>query len=182
MNRDPLLQRSAGCSPPRRSSRRRAPLRRTAASAACCSTTTPCAGSTTRTSGCSDRALGWGHDDFPVHEHPVRSRRNDRGFRARHHEDPRLHLRGTRASGFRRRRVASPTSDRPSSTPSATRAGMSLGEAAEALAIYRPRYLEMGAFDSTLFPGIAEVVRAVRAAESRCRWPPRNRRLRRPSC
>ncbi|MEJ1230813.1 MAG: HAD hydrolase-like protein [Galbitalea sp.] len=44
------------------------------------------------------------------------------------------------------------------------RAGMSLGEAAEALAIYRPRYLEMGAFDSTLFPGIAEVVRAVRAA------------------
>jgi phosphoglycolate phosphatase len=44
------------------------------------------------------------------------------------------------------------------------RAGMSLGEAAEALAIYRPRYLESGAFDSALFPGVPEVIRAVRAA------------------
>jgi len=44
------------------------------------------------------------------------------------------------------------------------RAGMSLGEAAEALAIYRPRYLESGAFDSTVFPGVPEVIRAVRAA------------------
>lgn len=44
------------------------------------------------------------------------------------------------------------------------RAGMSLGEAAEALAIYRPRYLESGALDSSLFPGVAEVVRAVHAA------------------
>jgi phosphoglycolate phosphatase len=44
------------------------------------------------------------------------------------------------------------------------RAGMSLGEAAEALAIYRPRYLEEGALDSTVFPGIADVIRAVHAA------------------
>jgi phosphoglycolate phosphatase len=44
------------------------------------------------------------------------------------------------------------------------RAGMSLGEAAEALAIYRPRYLESGALDSTVFPGVADVVRAVHAA------------------
>ena len=40
---------------------------------------------------------------------------------------------------------------------------MSLGEAAEALAIYRPRYLESGAFDSTPFPDVAAVLRAVRA-------------------
>jgi phosphoglycolate phosphatase len=44
------------------------------------------------------------------------------------------------------------------------RAGMSLGEAAEALAIYRPRYLESGALDSTVFPGVADVLRAVHAA------------------
>jgi phosphoglycolate phosphatase len=44
------------------------------------------------------------------------------------------------------------------------RAGMSLGEAAEALAIYRPRYLEIGALDSTVFPGVGDVIRAVRAA------------------
>jgi phosphoglycolate phosphatase len=44
------------------------------------------------------------------------------------------------------------------------RAGMTLGEAAEALAIYRPRYLEIGALDSTVFPGIADVVRAVHAS------------------
>jgi phosphoglycolate phosphatase len=44
------------------------------------------------------------------------------------------------------------------------RAGMSLGEAAEALAIYRPRYLEEGALDSSVFPGVADVVRAVHAA------------------
>ena len=44
------------------------------------------------------------------------------------------------------------------------RAGMTLGEAAEALAIYRPRYLESGAFDATLFPGVADVVRAAHAA------------------
>jgi phosphoglycolate phosphatase len=44
------------------------------------------------------------------------------------------------------------------------RAGMSLGEAAEALAIYRPRYLESGALDSSVFPGVADVVRAVHAA------------------
>jgi phosphoglycolate phosphatase len=44
------------------------------------------------------------------------------------------------------------------------RAGMSLGEAAEALAIYRPRYLESGALDATVFPGVAEVIRAVHAA------------------
>jgi phosphoglycolate phosphatase len=44
------------------------------------------------------------------------------------------------------------------------RAGLSLGEAAEALAIYRPRYLEIGAFDSSVFPGVPEVLRAVHAA------------------
>jgi phosphoglycolate phosphatase len=44
------------------------------------------------------------------------------------------------------------------------RGGMSLGEAAEALAIYRPRYLESGALDSSLFPGVADVLRAVHAA------------------
>jgi phosphoglycolate phosphatase len=44
------------------------------------------------------------------------------------------------------------------------RAGMSLGEAAAALSIYRPRYLETGAFDSTVFPGVAEVLRAVHEA------------------
>jgi phosphoglycolate phosphatase len=44
------------------------------------------------------------------------------------------------------------------------RAGMSMGEAAAALAIYRPRYLEIGALDSTVFPGVADVVKAVHAA------------------
>jgi phosphoglycolate phosphatase len=43
-------------------------------------------------------------------------------------------------------------------------AGMSPGEMAEALAIYRPRYLEQGALDSTVFPGVAEVLRAIHAA------------------
>jgi phosphoglycolate phosphatase len=44
------------------------------------------------------------------------------------------------------------------------RAGMSLGEAAEALDIYRPRYLERGALDSSVFPGVGDVIRAVHAA------------------
>jgi phosphoglycolate phosphatase len=44
------------------------------------------------------------------------------------------------------------------------RAGMTLGEAAEALAIYRPRYLESGALNSSVFPGVGEVLRAVHAA------------------
>jgi phosphoglycolate phosphatase len=44
------------------------------------------------------------------------------------------------------------------------RAGMTLGEAAEALAIYRPRYLEVGALDSSIFPGVADVLRAVHEA------------------
>ena len=44
------------------------------------------------------------------------------------------------------------------------RAGMSLGEAAEALAIYRPRYLESGALDSTVFPGVPEVLQSVHVA------------------
>ena len=44
------------------------------------------------------------------------------------------------------------------------RAGMTLGEAAEALAIYRPRYLESGALNSTVFPGVPEVLDAVHAA------------------
>jgi phosphoglycolate phosphatase len=41
---------------------------------------------------------------------------------------------------------------------------MTLGEAAQALAIYRPRYLEVGALDSSLFPGVADVLRAIHAA------------------
>jgi phosphoglycolate phosphatase len=44
------------------------------------------------------------------------------------------------------------------------RGGMTLGEAAEALAIYRPRYLESGALNSTVFPGVPEVLEAVHAA------------------
>jgi phosphoglycolate phosphatase len=44
------------------------------------------------------------------------------------------------------------------------RAGMSLGEAAEALAIYRPRYLESGALNSSVFPGVEDVLRAVHEA------------------
>ncbi|MCU1552186.1 MAG: haloacid dehalogenase [Glaciihabitans sp.] len=44
------------------------------------------------------------------------------------------------------------------------RAGMTEGQAAEALAIYRPHYLETGAFDSSIFPGIGDVIRAVHAA------------------
>jgi phosphoglycolate phosphatase len=44
------------------------------------------------------------------------------------------------------------------------RGGMTIGEAAEALAIYRPRYLEAGALDSSVFPGVADVLRAVHAA------------------
>jgi phosphoglycolate phosphatase len=45
------------------------------------------------------------------------------------------------------------------------RAGMSLGEAAEALDIYRPRYLEGGALNASVFPGVGDVLRAVHAAE-----------------
>jgi phosphoglycolate phosphatase len=44
------------------------------------------------------------------------------------------------------------------------RAGMSLGEAAEALTIYRPRYLEDGALNSSVFPGVPEVLRAIHKA------------------
>jgi phosphoglycolate phosphatase len=44
------------------------------------------------------------------------------------------------------------------------RARMSLGEAAAALAIYRPHYLESGALNSTVFPGVPEVLSAVHAA------------------
>ncbi len=44
------------------------------------------------------------------------------------------------------------------------RAGMTIGEAAEALAIYRPHYLEVGAFDARVFPGVADVLRAVHDA------------------
>lgn len=42
--------------------------------------------------------------------------------------------------------------------------GLSLGEAAEALAIYRPRYLEAGALDASVFPGVGDVLRVVHAA------------------
>jgi phosphoglycolate phosphatase len=44
------------------------------------------------------------------------------------------------------------------------RGGMSMGEAAEALAIYRPRYLEVGALDSSVFPGVPDVLRAIHEA------------------
>jgi phosphoglycolate phosphatase len=44
------------------------------------------------------------------------------------------------------------------------RAGMSVGEAAEALAIYRPRYLESGAMNSRVFHGVPEVLRNVHHA------------------
>jgi len=44
------------------------------------------------------------------------------------------------------------------------RAGMSLGEAAAALAIYRPRYLEFGALDSSVFAGVADVLHAIHDA------------------
>jgi phosphoglycolate phosphatase len=44
------------------------------------------------------------------------------------------------------------------------RGGMTLGEAAEALAIYRPRYLETGALDSSVFPGVADVLREIHEA------------------
>jgi phosphoglycolate phosphatase len=44
------------------------------------------------------------------------------------------------------------------------RAGMTIGEAAEALAIYRPRYLESGALNSSVFPGVADVLRDIHSA------------------
>lgn len=44
------------------------------------------------------------------------------------------------------------------------RGGMSVAEAEEALAIYRPRYLETGALDSTVYPGVADVLRDIHAA------------------
>jgi phosphoglycolate phosphatase len=44
------------------------------------------------------------------------------------------------------------------------RAGMTSEEADAALAIYRPRYLAGGALDSSVFPGVAEVIRAVHDA------------------
>ena len=44
------------------------------------------------------------------------------------------------------------------------RGGMSIDEAAEALAIYRPRYLESGALDSTVYPGVADVLRKIHSA------------------
>ncbi|NEM92437.1 HAD hydrolase-like protein [Galbitalea soli] len=43
-------------------------------------------------------------------------------------------------------------------------AGLSLGEAAEALAIYRPKYLEEGVFNATLYAGVPEVLQAIRTA------------------
>jgi phosphoglycolate phosphatase len=44
------------------------------------------------------------------------------------------------------------------------RAGMSPGQAVEALAIYRPRYLERGALNSNVFVGVGDVIRAIHAA------------------
>jgi len=44
------------------------------------------------------------------------------------------------------------------------RGGMSMGEAAEALAIYRPHYLEVGALDSSVFRGVPEILSAIHEA------------------
>jgi phosphoglycolate phosphatase len=44
------------------------------------------------------------------------------------------------------------------------RGGMSIGEAAEALAIYRPHYLEIGALDSSVFRGVPEILSAIHHA------------------
>jgi phosphoglycolate phosphatase len=44
------------------------------------------------------------------------------------------------------------------------RAGMTLDEAAAALSIYRPQYLEVGALDSSVFPGVPEVLAAIHSA------------------
>ncbi|HEY0260164.1 MAG TPA: HAD hydrolase-like protein, partial [Lacisediminihabitans sp.] len=41
------------------------------------------------------------------------------------------------------------------------RAGMSPAQSQRALEMYRPRYLEMGLFDSAVYPGVAEVLRGV---------------------
>ncbi len=44
------------------------------------------------------------------------------------------------------------------------RAGMSLDERMRALAIYRERYLDRGAYDAVLYPGMGELVRDIAAA------------------
>jgi phosphoglycolate phosphatase len=44
------------------------------------------------------------------------------------------------------------------------RAGMTIGEAAEALAIYRPHYLEIGALDASIFRGVPEILSAIHDA------------------
>jgi phosphoglycolate phosphatase len=46
----------------------------------------------------------------------------------------------------------------------ATRAGMEPDEIAEAIAIYRARYLDVGAYDSKLFDGMGVFLRALREA------------------
>jgi len=44
------------------------------------------------------------------------------------------------------------------------RAGMNLAERERALEIYRERYLDRGAYDATLFPGMGELVRDIAAS------------------
>jgi phosphoglycolate phosphatase len=44
------------------------------------------------------------------------------------------------------------------------RAGMSLAERERALEVYRARYLDRGAYDATLYPGMGELVRDIAAA------------------
>jgi phosphoglycolate phosphatase len=44
------------------------------------------------------------------------------------------------------------------------RAGMTLAERMHALEVYRERYLDRGAYDATLYPGMGELVRDIAAA------------------
>lgn len=43
-------------------------------------------------------------------------------------------------------------------------AGFSPAQSAEALAIYREHYLSVGVFDATVYPGVADVLKAIHAA------------------
>jgi phosphoglycolate phosphatase len=41
------------------------------------------------------------------------------------------------------------------------RGGMTAQEAREALAVYKPRYIERGVFDATVYPGVGDVLREI---------------------
>lgn len=58
----------------------------------------------------------------------------------------------------------SPTSVRPSSTPSARLGGMSVDEAQDALAVYRRRYNAGGLFDSSVYPRVPEILARIAEA------------------